>query len=577
MASISSLGIGVENYNLTQDTIDKLRKVDEEAMLKPVKKRVDKNLQQKEDYQTIVESLKILQTSSSYFGDELSYLKRSTTYSGDGGTIEANSGVLPSSGQIYVEQLATKSIFQSKGFAKTTDPISSSGDETLTMQVGDDTIEIDINAGMSLEELREEINSNSKDLVEASILNVGGDNPYTLVIKSKESGLDNEITINLSNEDSQLSFDEIQKAGDAKFDFNGVSITRSTNTITDLMVGVTINLQEAGEYINYSITQDLDEMLSKFEEFVETYNSVVSILNEATKYDVDSGESGSFQGDTTISSIRSQVNDIILGYADNGKSLANYGLDINEKGILSLDSAKFQEEMTNDPETFEAMMRGETKITEAVLTNGKTGYEKVEEINADGTTSYEYIPLQEDITIEYGSVRINGVPLPQIELLASNSAEENTQILAKAINDIADNTGVKATLSASGDRVILTEELGGRIEISEASEDAQKYLGFINTVSSGSVEYTDGIFSDLSDYFDSLIVGENSTLGLLGKSLDYDSKRLEEEIDAVTERLDKKYDIMAQQFAQYSKIIKQFESDFNSLKMQIDTLTAKKQ
>jgi len=222
------------------------------------------------------------------------------------------------------------------------------------------------------------------------------------------------------------------------------------------------------------------------------------------------------------------------------------------------------------------MMRGETKVTEAILTTGKIGYEKTEKINADGTISYEYAPLQEDVTVEYGSIRINSIPLPEVKLLASNSEEENTQILAKAINDIADNTGVKATISASGDRVILTEELGGRIEISEASEDAQKYLGFINTVSSGSVEYTSGIFSDLGDYFDSLIVGENSTLGLLGQSLDYDSKRLEEEIDTVTERLDKKYDIMAQQFAQYSKIIKQFESDFNSLKMQIDTLTAKK-
>jgi len=574
MPSITSLGLGASALN--QETIDKLRKADEAAMLKPIKDRVDKVIQQKEDFQTIVNSLKNLQTLGSYFSDELTYLKRSTSNSGNGGTVEAQSGVSPQSGKIFVEQLAQKSIYQSKGFAKTSDIISTKGGENLIISIDGKKYEIELSAGMTLNDLKEEINETTNGNIEASILNIGGDDPYTLVLKSKDTGKENEITITTTGDDTDFGFDEIQQAQDAKFDFNGVSITRDTNTVTDLMVGVTINLDKAGEYINFTISQDLNEMADKFEEFVNAYNDTATLLNNATKYDVDTGEVGSFQGESRINSIRGRITDFLFRTNSDGNALVNYGVSIDEKGILSFDKEEFISKMQEDTKAFEALLRGEKKITEASLITDKVGYEKIQEIKSDGSVQYSYTPLSKDVTVAYASIRINGIPLPEVSFSASNTPEENTQILVKAINKIADNTGVTASVSASGDKVVLSEPTGGRIEISEVSEDAKKYFGFSETVKTGSVEETDGIFSDLDDYFDSTLVGEFSTLGLLEGSLKSESSSLEDEIDAVTKRLDDKYAIMTEQFAKYNQIIKQFESDFNSLKMQIDTMIAAK-
>ena len=132
--SISILGLGSSALNA--DTIDQLKSADEKILLGPAQKRAEKNIQQRQDFQTLMDSLKTLQNSASFFAEEISYLKRSTSVSGDGGSVTAESGVAAQSGKIYVEQLAQRSILQSKGFATENEIISSKGGETLTIALG---------------------------------------------------------------------------------------------------------------------------------------------------------------------------------------------------------------------------------------------------------------------------------------------------------------------------------------------------------------------------------------------------------------------------------------------------------
>lgn len=117
--SISILGLGSEALNA--DTIDKLKEADKEILLGPANRRAEENIQQREDFTTMIESLKGLQDSASIFADELSYLKRTTTYNGSGGSVMAEDGVSPQSGTIEVQQLAQRSVVQSKGFATQND------------------------------------------------------------------------------------------------------------------------------------------------------------------------------------------------------------------------------------------------------------------------------------------------------------------------------------------------------------------------------------------------------------------------------------------------------------------------
>ena len=122
--------------------------------------------------------------------------------------------------------------------------------------------------------------------------------------------------------------------------------------------------------------------------------------------------------------------------------------------------------------------------------------------------------------------------------------------------------------------MIFTNESGGEIDLSGATADAMNYLGLSNGRVVGKSEYTDGIFADIDAYFEGLIVGEESTLGLLETSLKNETDRLDEEISKTKERLETKYSIMEEQFASYNSIIKQFESSFSALQMQIDAMTS---
>ena len=133
---------------------------------------------------------------------------------------------------------------------------------------------------------------------------------------------------------------------------------------------------------------------------------------------------------------------------------------------------------------------------------------------------------------------------------------------------------VKASVSGSGDKVILTNSSGGEVDISGATTDAVNFLGLNNGKVNGSRTYSDGVFSDIDSYFEGLLVGETSTLGLLESSLKSNTERLDDEIAKTNERITSKYEIMEAQFASYNSLIKQFESSFSALQMQIDTMTA---
>jgi len=576
--SISILGLG--STALNADTIDKLKEADKEILLGPANRRAEENIQQRDDFTTLMESLRGLQSSASVFGDELSYLKRSTSYSGNGGSVTAEDGVTPQSGVIEIQQLAQRSVIQTKGFATENEILSASGGEILTLTLGPDKFEIELTSGMSLSDLKDTINERTNGAVEASILNTGGDNPYSLILKSKDTGLDNEVTVSLDSATLDMGFTEIQKAQDAKFTYNSIAIERGSNTVDDLITGVTFNLDEAGEKISFSISQNLDEMSGMMQDFVTTYNETVSLLNDLTDFDAESGTSASFQGDTRVTSIRSSISNLLFKTSPDGMSLTEYGLDVTQDGVLKLNTATFEAKMAEDPSAFEGFFRGNTKVTEAISISDKVGYtmQEVNEIQADGSvvTSTQYLPITEDVTVPYGSVKINGISLPEVALLGSNTPQDNTLLLVKAINTITNDTGVKASVSGNGDKVILTDSSGGEIEISGATSDAVNYLGLSNGTVVGSREYSDGVFANIDNYFDGLLVGETSTLGLLESSLKNETESLDAEIAKTMERINSKYDIMEAQFASYNSIIKQFESSFSALKLQIDQSVATK-
>jgi len=245
---------------------------------------------------------------------------------------------------------------------KTADFVSGS---TFSFDVGTQNISITLGEGqLTLEGLRDAINADSSGLASASIIDTGDANdPYKLIIRSVETGAENDISnistdivVTTSGGDVALSFvpGESVDAQDAIFVVSGVQISRSSNSVNDVVEGVTLELlSEAASPINVAVSRNTDTLKSAIEDFITAYNDVNSLIQSQFQFDEETGQAGPLSGDFTMRRIQSSLQSMVMGGvtdADGNRySLGVIGLEIDKySGDLSLDETKFNEAAAND-------------------------------------------------------------------------------------------------------------------------------------------------------------------------------------------------------------------------------------
>ncbi|RUM56121.1 MAG: hypothetical protein DSY40_02755 [Nautilia sp.] len=204
---------------------------------------------------------------------------------------------------------------------------------------------------------------------------------------------DTNFTSNINdNTDFSANDNRVQTAQNSKFKYNGTEITRESNKIDDLVVGLTINLNSIGES-TINIKQDEDTINKTMQDFVSGFNSIVSKIQTLTKYDPDSKTAGIFQNETSIRNIPNQlqnalfstfVHDSVIKQDRNEQeysqnillSAADFGLSMNRTGFLDFDSSKFSKMLHEHPKQTEEFFSGEngamTKLLKTIdnLTKG---------------------------------------------------------------------------------------------------------------------------------------------------------------------------------------------------------------
>ncbi|GAA8102778.1 flagellar filament capping protein FliD [Helicobacter pylori] len=156
----------------------------------------------------------------------------------------------------------------------------------------------------------------------------------------------------------------LQKAGDSEFTYNGVSITRPTNEVNDVISGVNITLEQTTEPNKpaiISVSRDNQAIIDSLTEFVKAYNELIPKLDEDTRYDADTKIAGIFNGVGDIRAIRSSLNNVFSYsvHTDNGvESLMKYGLSLDDKGVMSLDEAKLSSALNSNPKATQDFFYG---------------------------------------------------------------------------------------------------------------------------------------------------------------------------------------------------------------------------
>ncbi|MFP6223117.1 flagellar filament capping protein FliD [Helicobacter pylori] len=167
-----------------------------------------------------------------------------------------------------------------------------------------------------------------------------------------------------ASQDTLFMSKNLQKASDSEFTYDGVSITRPTNEVNDVINGVNITLEQTTEPNKpaiISVSRDNQAIIDSLKEFVKAYNELIPKLDEDTRYDADTKIAGIFNGVGDIRAIRSSLNNVFSYsvHTDNGvESLMKYGLSLDDKGVMSLDEAKLSSALNSNPKATQDFFYG---------------------------------------------------------------------------------------------------------------------------------------------------------------------------------------------------------------------------
>ena len=294
-------------------------------------------------------------------------------------TASAAPGTRAGSYALEVQTLAQSQKLNSVAFASTSTTV---GAGTLTFEYGTysggafslnadkPSTSVVISAGQdSLAGVRDAINAASGG-VSASIVNDGSG--QRLVITSKDTGIANALRIGVVDDDGQntdaaglsrlaynaatggtSNLSEAAAARNALIVVDGVSVTRATNTLTDAIEGVSLNLLKAasGTTTTVSVARNIDTAVSAVQGFVQAYNNASASLRSLSAYNADTKTGAVLQGDSTLIGVQSRLRAMLGGLVENAggyASLSEIGIAFLRDGSLLTDSAKLRAAF-NDP------------------------------------------------------------------------------------------------------------------------------------------------------------------------------------------------------------------------------------
>lgn len=248
-------------------------------------------------------------------------------------------------------------------------------------------LNITVETGDSLQEIADKINAEDSD-VQASVLLVGSN--YQLMLTAP-SGKDNALSVETNDaskdsgglsvfEFSEAYHDQVietQQAQNALLKVNGLSVSRESNEISDIIQGFnfTINKADPGNNLTFSVTEDTAVAEQAVEDFVEAYNLFYKTAKNLTGISKDE-DNNTVKGDlitdgtakTIINRLRATVTATVSGLDDGFTALTNIGVRTELDGTLSIDDDDFKDAFSNNFDLIEKLFATNTATTDDQVT-----------------------------------------------------------------------------------------------------------------------------------------------------------------------------------------------------------------
>ena len=346
---------------------------------------------------------------------------------------------------------------------------SDRSDVTVNIASGDGTL-----AG-----LRDAINAADAD-VTASILKTSATN-YALVLKSRE-GADHAMRITASEDAGAAGLADFAygavdanietiAASDASLRLDGTTITRDSNSITDLVDGMKVTLKSTTTTTSsLSARYDTATATAAMPLVADGLNGMNEMLGSMSKRGVGGAEDGPLAGDPLLRSLQRQLRSYttmpIPGYKDEPVYLADFGVKTERDGTVTLDEAVFKSAFESDPESFAAITNSQIVSSSGLIDTSVIG-------GPPNPGVYNF-----DIADD-GSATIDGNAMTQNGSTYSIASGDATGLRLSITGNGADATIyvgtslIEKVSSFANDVLALNSDLG--LKISRYNEDLTEY------------------------------------------------------------------------------------------------------
>ncbi|MBC8423203.1 flagellar filament capping protein FliD [bacterium] len=268
--------------------------------------------------------------------------------SSDEDYLTASAGPLATQGSfdVTVNALAYAQKSMTQGYDTASDSI---GTGTFSITVGGETTDITVIEGASgLGDLATAINNSSAGVTATVLFDGSETGGFHLVISAEDTGTENAFTLDASGLSGGTgpTFTTTQDASNAEFVIDTLTVTSQTNEVANAIQGVTLNLEQAdvATTVRLDIDVDGEALQEKVQVFVDSYNALFGYINE------QSADGAALRGDSLVRSVGSRVRMALTSSLSGAdiSTLYQIGIRQQEDGILSFDSAVFQEQVAED-------------------------------------------------------------------------------------------------------------------------------------------------------------------------------------------------------------------------------------
>jgi flagellar hook-associated protein 2 len=421
-------------------------------------------------------------------------------------TVSGSATAAPGNFSLNVTQLAQAQKLVAAGTASQTAPVGSgvisidfgtiagafdsvsgtySGATFTTGGTGVKTITID-STNNSLQGIRDAINSAGVG-VTATIVNDGSASPYRLSLTSTKTGAASSMKISVADTapDTGLSallgndpagaqaLSQTSAAQDAKFTLDGIAVSKPSNTVSDVIDGVTMTLLKTNPTASTSVTiaRDTGAVTTAVNAFVKAYNDISQTLRDASAYNATTKTAAILNGESSVRAIQSQIANVLTAPVAGGASaftrLSQIGVTMQKDGTLAVDSSKLSTAISNNFNDLAGLFAAAGKtssslasysLASASTVPGAYAVNVTQLATKGAATASSSAGLTIDASNDTLTVQLNGVSstVKLAQKTYATAADLATELQSK-INGVAD-------FSAAGSAVTVTES-GGVLKV----------------------------------------------------------------------------------------------------------------